>query len=848
MVELLVAMAIMGLLIIMAFPTIRAIQANNTTTKYKEYGTSAISAAKIYADSYAEDLFASEQTNEIKVVYFDELVKKDLIKDVNISDSTCITESSVTIVKYKDDYSYCLHLVCKSKNSAATDKALYEENNRRGNCAKFTPRKVNYIYDTTKSKDVVEGDDNYSVLNPATLKFNFNSHHDVFIKWNTKSDGSGKTYNPGDKLDKINGDVNLYAITRKWEYYLNLNKGIADAGTITDNPKKCSYGSDCPIPDNKYSKVGYTFDGWSDGTNKYTDKENVKTKIGNKIPYDGYKVFLTATFKIKSCTVTYSPNGGVFNNHANDVVQTVNWNGYFGDATDGLRNALGGHYNATRNGHQLEEATAWTDGSKNYDQRKRYLAQNVCDLSVKSNSTTLKANWKVNRVIVRINANGSNFASTYNHAYTKDSSGFISYNGNTSIHTVNYGSTLSSDGLLNYNNPSYLNLVKTGYHIDAAKEWNTKSDGTGTSFDQTKAYKAEELCSSVKTGNCTITLYANWKISSYTCAAGKYLKKGATSCSDCAGGYYCPGGTYKYNTSNDQGINGCPNGYGNSPAGSSKITQCYMKVSADHYVKTAKAASATTCPTGEQKEAHNVNYESTSKCVKKKYTITVAKSAGIKSVTLDGSLTTLTKTVDYGTKVTINATAADYYQFTEWSDTVKTKSREVVVKSNLKLTAKARKNTMLLVRNLNGGRLRVGDKQVCAKSAGCKSNECDWYTDSNGKKTDHPGCTGNSSGKVYTGDAYPYDSTIFKNHGTKNYCGEKAHLRAKHSKKSCSKNKKSYWIVGTATSAKGDTKIDQTAKYDTVEEFVSACSKGKHNYLKDFKTKDIIIYLYAEWY
>ena len=464
MVELLVAMAIMGLLIIMAFPTIRAIQANNNNTKYKEYGTSAISAAKIYADSYAEDLFASEQSNEFIVVNFDELVRKDLIKDINISEATCIIESSVTIVKYKDDYSYCLHLVCKHKNSSAGDKPLYEEENRRGNCSKFTPRKVNYIYDITKSKDAVDGDENYTVLNPSRLGFNFNANHDVFLKWNTKRDGTGKTYNPGEKLDKIEGDVNLYAITRKWEYYLHLNKGIADSGTISENPKKCSYGSDCPIPDNKYSKVGYTFDGWSDGTNKYSNKENVKTRIGNNIPGDGHRVYLTATFKIKSCTVTYSPNGGKFNNHANDVVQTVNWGSYFGDEKDGMRNALGGHYNATRSGYQLNEVNAWTNGIKSFDQRKRYLAQDVCDLSVKSNSTTLNANWIV--------------------------------------------------------------------------------------------------------------------IPTYTCAAGKYLKKNNTTCTTCPANYYCPGGKFYKSTSADQGINACPSSHKISSAGSTKIQNCYKTLKA----------------------------------------------------------------------------------------------------------------------------------------------------------------------------------------------------------------------------------------------------------------------------
>ena len=662
MVELLVAMAIMGLLVIMAFPTIRAIQINNTNKKYEEYGKSAVSAAKIYADSYAEDLFDSEQDNELKVIYFDELVKKDLIKDINLSDSSCITESSITVVKYKDDYSYCLHLVCKSRNATETDKALYEEKNRLGDCAKFTPRKVNYIYDTTKSRDVVDGDENYSVLSPVTLKFNFNSHHDVFLRWNTKSDGSGKTYNPGDKLDKINGDVNLYAITRKWQYSIHFNSGVADSGTISENPKNCSYGNNCYLPENNLSKVGYTFDGWSDGTNKYADKENVKTKIGNNIPGDGYHVYLTAAFKIKSCTVTYSPNNGKFNSHADSVTQTVNWGSYFGDATDGLRNALGGHYNATRDGFHLEEATAWTDGSNTFDQTKRYLAQDVCDLSDSSNSTTLKANWKKNKVIIRLNANGANFASTYNHAYTKDSNGLISYNGNTDLHTVYYGSTLTNDGLLNYNNPSYLNLVRKGYHIDEKSEWNTAADGSGTPYDQSKVYSAEELCSSITTNSiCTKTLYANWKATIYNCSAGTYLKKDTTSCTTCVAGNYCPGGSYKYNPDNDQGIYDCPSGYGNSPAGSNEDKDCYKNVSAGHYVKTAKGSSVA-CGSGYSSIAHTVNYGSTSNCSINTYTISYDLNGG----SVSGNPTSYT--IETAT-FTLNNPTRKGYIFDGWSGT-----------------------------------------------------------------------------------------------------------------------------------------------------------------------------------
>ena len=52
MVELLVAMVILGLLILMAFPTIRAIQANNRKSNFEQFGKTVLSASKLYVDRY----------------------------------------------------------------------------------------------------------------------------------------------------------------------------------------------------------------------------------------------------------------------------------------------------------------------------------------------------------------------------------------------------------------------------------------------------------------------------------------------------------------------------------------------------------------------------------------------------------------------------------------------------------------------------------------------------------------------------------------------------------------------------------------------------------------------------
>ena len=77
------------------------------------------------------------------------------------------------------------------------------------------------------------------------------------------------------------------------------------------------------------------------------------------------------------------------------------------------------------------------------------------------------------------------------------------------------------------------------------------------------------------------------------------MKKGAEGCSVWPKNNYCPGGTYKYNTSKDQGINACITQYPNTNGtGKSKSSDCYMNVPQNKYIKTANDKTPTTCPTG----------------------------------------------------------------------------------------------------------------------------------------------------------------------------------------------------------------------------------------------------------
>ncbi len=99
----------------------------------------------------------------------------------------------------------------------------------------------------------------------------------------------------------------------------------------------------------------------------------------------------------------------------------------------------------------------------------------------------------------------------------------------------------------------------------------------------------------------------------YSCSAGFYLPAGTTECKKCDGGYYCEGGEFPYNASSNQGIVQCPEGYRNGSAGANAIGKCVAKVSATMHIA-SQYGTATACGTGTYKAAHNVTYGATSSC------------------------------------------------------------------------------------------------------------------------------------------------------------------------------------------------------------------------------------------
>ena len=126
----------------------------------------------------------------------------------------------------------------------------------------------------------------------------------TFQTWNTKADGTGNTYRPGDSIT-LTGDITLYAQWKANQYAVafDANKGAGTMGEQT-----FQYDVKQALSGNMFTRDGYTFTGWNtkpDGSSTaYTDKQEVV----NLTAQNGGKVTLYAQWKAAPSQLAYDAN------------------------------------------------------------------------------------------------------------------------------------------------------------------------------------------------------------------------------------------------------------------------------------------------------------------------------------------------------------------------------------------------------------------------------------------------------------------------------------------------------------------------------------------------------------
>ena len=100
-----------------------------------------------------------------------------------------------------------------------------------------------------------------------------------FLGWNTKEDGSGKTYQAGNLYDvnQDGGNVTLYAQWTPWKHVLHYNKNVPTSSTsqtVSNMPvdQTKTFGQLMTISNLVPTRKGYTFAGW------YTQSNGTGTK------------------------------------------------------------------------------------------------------------------------------------------------------------------------------------------------------------------------------------------------------------------------------------------------------------------------------------------------------------------------------------------------------------------------------------------------------------------------------------------------------------------------------------------------------------------------------------------
>lgn len=147
LIELLVAIIIIGIIMSMSFPAIKKIQEDNTYQKYQTYGDALIAAAKLYVDAYEEDLFLYDDDiqnmspNDLQnmmttgqivgdrgqcvFITFQDFKDHMLIKDINIDGMTCYSNNTfVRVIKENGKYKFKYYLACGKKSGSLNDQPI----------------------------------------------------------------------------------------------------------------------------------------------------------------------------------------------------------------------------------------------------------------------------------------------------------------------------------------------------------------------------------------------------------------------------------------------------------------------------------------------------------------------------------------------------------------------------------------------------------------------------------------------------------------------------------------------------------------------------------------------------
>ena len=339
----------------------------------------------------------------------------------------------------------------------------------------------------------------------------------TFAGWYTSATGGDKVGVGGASYTPSKA-ITLYA---QWTANTYTIAFASNGGSGTINSITATYDKSVTLPSSGFTRTGYTLVGWETPTRNYDLGESVSNLATSGT------VTLTAMWTANTYTVTFDANGGTCTTASKSVT-----------------------YDSTYGTLPTPERTGYTFAGWYTDKTNGSKVVSTTKVAITS-AQTLYARWKANTYTVKFNSQGGStvadktvtYDSTYGTLSTPTRDGykfdgwFTSATGGTQItasttvkitatqtlfahwtantYTVVFNGNGNTGGstatqTLTYDKAQALTangFTKTGYHFVS---WNTKSDGTGTS------YTDKESVTNVAGTNASVTLYAIWEANSYT--------------------------------------------------------------------------------------------------------------------------------------------------------------------------------------------------------------------------------------------------------------------------------------------------------------------------------------------
>lgn len=357
---------------------------------------------------------------------------------------------------------------------------------------------VKYVVDGDKQFTKTmeqEVDKNYTVLSLTDIASTAAKTGYTFSNWEcnyyaSESNISTKTYNPGDTYKNLSSPGTTATFTSKWKANKYTIKYNANGGSGTMSSQSATYDQNVTLNQNKFTKTGYTFLGWSEDssatTPTYTDRQTVK----NLSATNGATVNLYAVWHknaVSTYLIRFNANGG---------------SGYMSNMTC----EVGKGYYLTKNAFTKSGYTFKGWATISGSSTVRYTDQEyISDLTTTNGAAiTLYAVWESNtkNYTIRFNSNG----------------GY----GSMSDMTCTVGSTYQLT-----RNAFY----KNGYSFVG---WNTYSGATSVKYSD-----GEFVTDLSTTNGSVVNLYAVWKedAKSYTIRFNANYGSGSMSDMTCVVGY-----------------------------------------------------------------------------------------------------------------------------------------------------------------------------------------------------------------------------------------------------------------------------------------------------------------------